>query len=38
MRIYAYVTPTTDTDHSFHIKAIELIKPIVWGLYHATSY
>ena len=26
-----------DTDHSCHIKAIELIQPIVWGLYHTTS-
>ena len=36
-RIYAYVTPTTDIDHSCHIKAIELIQPIVWGLYYTTS-
>ena len=29
--------PATDTDHNYHIKAIELIQPIVWGLYHTTS-
>ena len=28
-RIHAYVMPTIDTDHSCHIKAIELIQPIV---------
>ena len=27
-----------DIDYNCHIKAIELIKPIVWGLYYTTSY
>ena len=39
--IHAYLTPTTDTDHSCHIKAIELTQPIVWVYitpHHATSY
>ena len=30
--------PTIDTDYSSHIKAVEFIQPIIWGLYHATSY
>ena len=29
---------TNDTDYSCHIKAFELIEPIIWGSYHATSY
>ena len=37
-RIDAYATPTIDIDHSCHIKAIELILPIIWSLYHATSH
>ena len=28
---------TTDTDYSCHIKATQLIKPIIWGLYPTTS-
>ena len=33
----AYAMPTNDTDYSRHIKAIELIQPIIWDLYHTTS-
>ena len=28
-----YVTPTNNIDYSCHIKATELILPIIWGLY-----
>ena len=31
-RMDAYVTPTNYTNYSCHIKAVELIQPIVWGL------
>ena len=27
---------TDDINYSCHIKAIELIQPIIWGLYHTT--
>ena len=37
MRMDAYVTPTNNIDYNCHIKAIELILTIIWGLYHATS-
>ena len=37
MRIDAYTMPTNDTDYSCLTKAIELIYPIIWGLYHTTS-
>ena len=30
MRMDAYVIPTKDTNYSCHIKAIELIQPIIW--------
>ena len=30
--------PTNDTDYSCHIKAVELVYPIIWGPYHATSH
>ena len=32
MRMDAYITPANDTDYSCHIKAIELIYPII-GVY-----
>ena len=38
MRMDAKVTFTYDTDCSCHIKATELIQPIMWGLYHTTLY
>ena len=37
-RIEAYITLTTNIDHSCYVKAIELIRPIIWSPYHATSY
>ena len=30
-------TPTNDNDYSRHITAVELVYPIIWGLYHAIS-
>ena len=36
-RMHAYVTPTIDTDHSCHVGAMGLIRPIVWGLCRTTS-
>ena len=41
MHMDAYITPTDNTDYNCHIKAIEIIEPIIWGPYlpyHATSY
>ena len=38
MPMDAKIMPTDDTNYSCHIKAIELIQPIIWGLYHTTSY
>ena len=37
MRMDAKAIPTINTDYICHIKAIERIKPIIWGLYHTTS-
>ena len=36
--INAKAIPTNDNDYSCHIKAVELVQPIILGLYHATSY
>ena len=33
-----YATPTIDINYNCHIKAIELIWPVLWGLYHTTSW
>ena len=35
-RINAKATPINDNDYNCYITAIELVQPIVWGLYHAT--
>ena len=29
--------PTNNTDFNYHTKAVELVYPITWGPYHATS-
>ena len=31
-------TPTTETDYSCNIKAVKLVRPIIWDPYDATSY
>ena len=38
MRINAKAMPINDTDYSCHVTAVELVKPIISGLYHAISY
>ena len=38
MRITAKAMPINDNDYNCHITAIELVLPIIWGLYHATNF
>ena len=38
MRINAKAIPIKNNSYSCHITAVELVKPIVLGPYHATSY
>ena len=33
----AKATTINDNNYSCHITAIEVVQPIVWGLYHTTS-
>ena len=36
-RINARAIPTNDNDYNCHIKVVELVQPVILGLYHATS-
>ena len=36
MRINAKAMPTNDTDYNCYIKAVDIVKPIIWGPYHIT--
>ena len=36
-RYQVKATPINDTEYNCHIIAVELVQPIIWASYHATS-